>query len=33
MQRPNLLLELFQAFATIGIVSVGIWISSILVAS
>ncbi|KAJ3701987.1 hypothetical protein LUZ61_005692 [Rhynchospora tenuis] len=33
MQGPNILLELSQAFATVGIVSVGIWISSFLVAS
>ncbi|KAJ4820952.1 Protein phosphatase 2C [Rhynchospora pubera] len=33
VQRPNILLELSQAFATVGIVSVGIWISSFLIAS
>ncbi|KAJ1687795.1 hypothetical protein LUZ63_019185 [Rhynchospora breviuscula] len=33
VQGPNILLELSQAFATVGIVSVGIWISSFLVAS
>ncbi|KAJ3671206.1 hypothetical protein LUZ60_008632 [Juncus effusus] len=33
VQGPNLLLEFTQAFATVGFVSIGIWISSLLLAS